>query len=153
MRMLSHWALFVSTNQMTLSSELWSKLSETKCRKWICCTVYSASHLYLDNPCSFRQSSSTADRNSQQPDLRLYTPHNYHRSCQADITGFSQHLPPAIQSLYSHMWVPDRLNTLSSLYATTSSTRLVVRQERSGQRSVESLSTSHQFLHSLNSVP
>ena len=76
-------------------------------------------HLYWDNPCSFRQSSSTADRTSQQPDLRLYTPHNYHRSCQADITGFSQHLPPAIQSLYSHMWVPDRLNTLSSLHATT----------------------------------
>ena len=66
MRMLSHWALFVSTNQMTLSSELWSKLSVIKCRKWICCTVYSASHLYWDNPCSFRQSSSTAAPVSSQ---------------------------------------------------------------------------------------
>ena len=73
MRMLSHWALFVSTNQMTLSSELWSKFSDVKWWKWICCTVYSASHLYWDNPCSFRQSSSTVDRTSQQPDLRLYT--------------------------------------------------------------------------------
>ena len=46
-----------------------------------------------------------------------------------------------------------REHLLSSLHATTSPTRLAVRQERSGQRSVESLSTSHQFLHSLYSVP
>ena len=52
-------------------------------------------------------------------------------------TYISQHLPLAVQSLYSHS---HRLNTFSSLHATTSSTRLVVRQERSGQRSVESLS-------------
>ena len=62
MRMLSHWALFVSTNQMTLSSELWSKLSETKCRKWICCTVCSLLYICFEiiRICLFRQSSSTA---------------------------------------------------------------------------------------------
>ena len=47
----------------------------------------------------------------------------------------------AVQSLYSHS---HRLNTFSSLHATTSPTRLAVRQERSGQRSVESLSVTLQ---------
>ena len=49
---------------------------------------------------------------------------------RTESTGISQHL-------------------LSSLHATTSPTRLVVRQERSGQRSVESLSS---FLNTMSGL-
>ena len=73
----------------------------------------------------------------------LASPVSQHTSSQsqAEITGFSQHLRLAVQSLYSHS---HRLNTFSSLHATTSPTWLAVRQERSVQRSVESLSVTLQ---------
>ena len=142
-----------------------SKLSVRK-QKWELIHSFSLLCLCVEiiHGCSFRQSSSTAAPVSSQT---WDSTHHHHRpywlsliflifnyqsptSCMMFVqspgkscitTYISQHLPLAVQSLYSHS---HRLNTFSSLHATTSPTRLAVRQERSGQRSVESLSVTLQ---------